>query len=326
MKLEQIGFYTLSDERCQNSSENSPLQRCELILTGRCNFKCPYCRRVGGPDIPFLEASRIVQLWASQGLRAIRFSGGEPTLYPGLYDLVATARDLGIEHIALSTNGSADRKVYDRLLYLGVNDFSISLDACCAEDNLKMTGGVRNMWDTVVSNIRYLATRTYVTVGIVLTDMNIGTVNDIIRFAHNLGVADIRVIPAAQNGDRLEHLCVDTDLLEAHPILRYRILNVIEGHSIRGLRTCDSTRCGLMLDDMAVNGEYHYPCIIYLREGGEPIGKIGENMREERKTWYDKTNTHENPICKSQCLDVCSFYNNQYEKFHRLVNAGFVHA
>ena len=316
MKLEQIGFYTLSDERCRNVSESAPLQRCELVLTGRCNFKCPYCRRVGGRDLPLAEASRTVQLWASQGLRAIRFSGGEPTLYPGLYDLVATARDLGIKYIAISTNGSADREVYDRLLACGVNDFSISLDACCAEDNQLMTGGVKSAWDVVTSNIRYLSTKTYVTVGIVLTDMNIGKVNDIIRFAHNLGVADIRVIPAAQDGDRLKNLRVDSDLLDAHPILKYRVLNIIEGRPIRGIKACDSDRCGLVLDDMAVNGEYHYPCIIYLREGGEPIGKVGPNMRDERKAWYDKTNTHENPRCSKNCLDVCVDHNNTFSRFH----------
>lgn len=87
--LNQIGFYTLSNERCHNASATSPLQRCELILTGRCNFKCPYCRHVGGEDMPFSEATEIVKLWARQGLENIRFSGGEPTLYPGLYDLVA---------------------------------------------------------------------------------------------------------------------------------------------------------------------------------------------------------------------------------------------
>jgi molybdenum cofactor biosynthesis enzyme MoaA len=44
MKLEDIGFYTLSDARAFNSSYNSDLMRCELILTDRCNFKCVYCR------------------------------------------------------------------------------------------------------------------------------------------------------------------------------------------------------------------------------------------------------------------------------------------
>jgi molybdenum cofactor biosynthesis enzyme MoaA len=216
------------------------------------------------------------------GLKNIRFSGGEPTLYPGIYDLVAMSRDLGIERIALSTNGSADQSVYDRLLHFGANDFSISLDACCAEDNFKMTGGVKDAWAKVTSNIRYLSGKTYVTIGVVLTDHNMDKVNGIIAFAAELGAQDIRIIPAAQDGDRLKNVEVDETLLAKFPILNYRIRNIREGRSVRGLCAGDSTRCGLVLDDMAVNGEYHYPCIIYLREGGQPIGKVGANMR-----WHD---------------------------------------
>jgi hypothetical protein len=39
MELEKIGFYTLSDERAENVTHETPLQRCELILTEDCNFK-----------------------------------------------------------------------------------------------------------------------------------------------------------------------------------------------------------------------------------------------------------------------------------------------
>ena len=44
MRLEEIGFYTLSDERAKNVSSTSRMQRTEMLVTGRCNFSCPYCR------------------------------------------------------------------------------------------------------------------------------------------------------------------------------------------------------------------------------------------------------------------------------------------
>ena len=44
MKLENIGFYTLSDERAKNVSITSRMKRCELIITEYCNFSCGYCR------------------------------------------------------------------------------------------------------------------------------------------------------------------------------------------------------------------------------------------------------------------------------------------
>jgi hypothetical protein len=62
---------------------------------------------------------------------------------------------------------------------------------------------------------------------------------------------------------------------------------------------------------MAVLGDDHYPCIIYLREGGRPIGKVGPNMRQERSAWCDRHDAHKDPICSKNCLDVCVDYNNK---------------
>ena len=50
MNLEKIGFYTLTDERVLNTSEFSPMKRCEMIITEKCNFSCSYCRGLN-PEI-----------------------------------------------------------------------------------------------------------------------------------------------------------------------------------------------------------------------------------------------------------------------------------
>lgn len=313
MKLEQIGFYTLSDHRSETASATSRLMRCELILTGRCNFQCPYCRRVGGSDLPQWDAESVVLQWAEDGLYAIRFSGGDPTLYPGLESLVRLATNIGVERIAVSSNGSSPLELYLRLLDAGVNDLSISLDACCAEDNLKMTGGVNGAWSIVTSNIQELAKRTYLTVGVVLTDANADRAADIIGYADSLGVSDIRIIPAAQDGNRLRDVQVPEALLAMHPILRYRIENLRAGKPVRGLCATDSRRCGLVLDDIAVNGGKHYPCIIYVRECGAPIGEVGPDARIEREWWAREHDTHVDPICRANCLDACVEYNNKFE-------------
>ena len=316
MSLEQIGFYTLSDRRAATASAESPLQRCELILTGACNFKCPYCRKVG-THLGFSEACDIVKMWADQGLKAVRFSGGEPTLWRGLGALVKYAQIVGIERIAVSTNGSADRRLYERLVdEAGVNDFSVSLDACCAEDGDKMAGGIKGSWDVVVSSIRYLASKVYTTVGVVLTPDNAGTINDIIAFADSLGVADIRVIPAAQCASTLDGLGIEQRFLDKYKILAYRVRNIEGGRNVRGLCGNDSDRCGLVLDDMAVMGDSHYPCIIYMREGGEPIGKVDGNVRLDRERWSREHNTHQDPICSTNCLDVCADYNNTFRRLN----------
>jgi molybdenum cofactor biosynthesis enzyme MoaA len=290
---------------------NSPLWRCELILTSRCNFKCPYCRSVGGDDLSLEQAKNTVSLWAEQGLKNIRFSGGEPTMYKGIVELVAFAKSLGIGRIALSTNGSASMKLYYELFNAGVNDFSISLDACCAEDGDKMAGNRNGAFARVVNAITELSKITYVTVGVVLTADNVGNTEKIVMFADSLSVSDIRVIPAAQEGQRLPKLDLPIDILNKYPILKYRADNLSCGIPVRGLNG-GTAKCGLVLDDMAVMGDSHYPCIIYMREDGKPIGKVGPNMRHERETWYLTHDNYADPICSKNCLDVCVSYNQKH--------------
>lgn len=314
--LKNIGFYTLSDKRCQNASSTSPLWRAELILSGKCNFKCAYCRSVGGPDLPLEQAKNTVRLWALEGLKNIRFSGGEPTLYKGLNDLVVLAKMSGIERIALSTNGSANMTLYRRLFESGVTDFSISLDACCAEDGDHMAGDRKGSFRRVIESIKELSKLTYVTVGVVLTPDNVGQTEKIVEYANSLGVSDIRVIPAAQNGQYLPPLKLSEEILAKYPILRYRADNIASGNPVRGLNG-GTSKCGLVLDDMAVMGDSHYPCIIYMREGGAPIGKVSPSMRAERKAWYESHDSYADPICYAQCLDVCVEYNGKYAEFHK---------
>jgi len=310
--LADIGFYTLSNDRAARVSASTRLERCELLLTDACNFKCPYCRgaREGYEGtMPFSEASRIVKLWTDDNLRNIRFSGGEPTLYKNLVKLVAQAKDGGVERCAISTNGSADWELYKELIEAGVDDFSVSLDGGCCATGQKMNGGISGVWDKVISNIARISKLTYCTVGMVFTEDNVNECLDAVRFAVGLGVSDIRVIPSAQYNKALTMLA-DLEGLNSFPILKYRINNIRNGRHVRGIEKDDKTRCRLALDDMAVIKDEHFPCIIYLREGGDPIGEVGPNMRAERLEWVENHIPAEDSICSKNCLDVCVDYNH----------------
>ena len=315
MKLEDIGFYTLSDERAANSSETSPLWRCELILTDKCNFNCTYCRGLRtdlSGELSLESALDIVKIWCKEGLKNVRFSGGEPTLYAGLKDLVEYCKLHGVERIALSTNGGADQSQYEELIQAGINDFSISLDACCSSVADQMSGGVKDAWFKVIKNIKWIAKKVYTTVGIVVTPENIETCLDTVLFADSLGISDIRIIPSAQYNKILPMLeKIPDHILCKYPILNYRVSNIKRGRHLRGLQNGDTTQCRLVLDDMAIAKGFHFPCIIYMREHGDPIGLVGPHMREERKTWFQNHNCMIDPICSKNCLDVCIDFNNK---------------
>ena len=315
--LDDIGFYTLTEQRAMNTSPSSPMWRCELLVTDRCNFRCPYCRGFRNfsedcsGDMPEGKAVATLARWVWDGLRNIRFSGGEPTLYPHLNYLVQFCQASRVERIAVSSNGSQPLEVYKQLIDNGVNDFSISLDACCATFGDKIAG-VLGKWQTVVENIAALSKLTYVSVGCVFTPETKDTVRDVVEFAHSLGVDDIRIISAAQwDGLSIQKL----PFLNEHPILKYRVNHFKEGRNVRGIGKVDSHKCYLVQDDSMVAGEWHFPCVIYLREGGEPIGSIGPRMRQERINWMNQHNSYEDAICQKNCLDVCIDYNNTVRKY-----------
>jgi len=321
--LDHIGFYTLSNNRAETTNINSPLQKCELILTNRCSFKCSYCRGLRSDligDIPFSQAVKTLKLWINDGLRNIRFSGGEPTLYPKLKELVYLCSNNNVNRIAVSTNGASKLSIYEDLINAGVNDFSISLDACCVSLG-DMMSGIKGSWNKVVSNIKFLSKLTYVSVGIVFTEKNINQCVESVMFAHSLGVSDIRVIPSAQYNVALTKLSsLSIDILNKYPILKYRIDNINNNSHVRGIMDCDCNKCPLVLDDMAVASNKHFPCIIYMREHGNYIGIVSSNMRKERLEWFKKHNTKEDPICSKNCLDVCIQYNNMAMNNKHVIN------
>lgn len=313
MKLENIGFYTLSDYRAKNLSDVSPMYRGEIIITDKCNFSCNYCRKIEEPYSGVMDYDKIcetIDIWASHGLKNIRFSGGEPTLHPRIIDIISKAKDKGIERIALSTNGSNKTELYLKLYEAGVNDFSISLDACCASFGDKMAGKL-GVFDSVVKNIEILSKIAYVTVGVVLTNENYTQMNDIVKFAAKLGVSDIRVIPSAQENFMLQGLKdLDDELVDRFPILKYRVTNLRNNVHVRGIETvCD--KCFILNDDSAVVNGYHFPCIIYFREHGKPIGKVGPGMRAERIKFMETFRPDQDEICKKNCLDCLVYYNNR---------------
>lgn len=316
MKLEQIGFYTLTDKRATFANETSPMWRGEILLTDRCNYRCIYCQ--GLPvknDIPLELSIQAIDTWIADGLKNVRFSGGEPTLYQGLLTLVDRCRQGGVERIAISTNGTASLSYYKGLIDAGLDDICISLDAIMPSLAHKMAGVTNTHWKRVVQNIKELSKLTYVTVSIVLTSENACYTKDIVRFSSELGVSDIRIVTASN----LHHDIVDAitdieqDILDNYPILRYRIQNYLNGWDARGLRTSDARRCHLVKDDCVIAGKWHYPCGVYLREGGAPIGLINPKMREERIAWFGTHNTHDDPICLQYCSDIYVEYNNRCE-------------
>lgn len=118
-----------------------PLRDLRVSVTDRCNFRCRYCmpREVFGSDFAFMpraelltfeEITRLVTLFAAEGVTKVRLTGGEPLMrrqLPRLVEMIAAVE--GIGDIALTTNGALLARHATALADAGLTRVTVSLDA-----------------------------------------------------------------------------------------------------------------------------------------------------------------------------------------------------
>jgi MoaA/NifB/PqqE/SkfB family radical SAM enzyme len=119
-------------------SDLHPLE-VQVQVVNACNLRCAYCRC---PDIPttMLTTAQwvdIVQGLARVGTRRLKAQGGEPTLFKGLAEILATARSLGMR-TAVTTNGYGIVKSPDLLDQL--DEVVVSIDALKPERHDRYRG------------------------------------------------------------------------------------------------------------------------------------------------------------------------------------------
>lgn len=132
-----------------NDTLNRPLRDLRISVTDRCNFRCVYCmpKEVFGSDYQFLqraeiltfeEITRLARLFAAQGVRKIRLTGGEPLVRRDLPELVAMLAGIPDLDLTLTTNGSLLTRFARPLKDAGLKRVTVSLDSLDDETFKKM--------------------------------------------------------------------------------------------------------------------------------------------------------------------------------------------
>ena len=112
-----------------------PLRSLRLSVTDRCNLRCSYCM----PEEEYLWLQRdhlltfeeivgVVRAFQQVGVERLRLTGGEPLLRRELPSLVAMLAGLGLQELAMTTNGLLLGKFAAPLKAAGLQRLTVSLD------------------------------------------------------------------------------------------------------------------------------------------------------------------------------------------------------
>jgi len=135
-------------------SYNRDIDYLRISLTDACNLRCVYCMP---EDMTFRprhellsddELRRLITLFGKLGFLKIRFTGGEPTLRPGLVELVRHAvKTPGITTVGLTTNGVLLDQLAQPLRDAGLQTANISIDSLDPEKFRQLTrwGNLRDV-------------------------------------------------------------------------------------------------------------------------------------------------------------------------------------
>jgi GTP 3',8-cyclase len=197
-----------------------------VSVTDRCNFKCTYCMPSTGVDwmpksdvLSFEEIERIVGVFASMGVRAVRLTGGEPTIRRHLEKLISALAGIdGIDEVTLTTNGHVFAKKAALFAESGLRRVNISLDTLDPVEFKRLSGGgeVTRVLDSISAARKAGLTPIKINT-VVVADQNEDLVEDmveqflphahdtVIRFIEYMpfGVDSRRHVPAATLRERL---------------------------------------------------------------------------------------------------------------------------
>lgn len=107
--------------------------------------------------LSFEEMTRLVRLFQQLGVRRVRLTGGEPLMRKDLPVLVGQLKSLGLEEVAMTTNGLLLPRLAEPLFAAGLDRITVSLDAVEPEVFGAMTG--RDDLEAVLDGLRSVAHR-----------------------------------------------------------------------------------------------------------------------------------------------------------------------
>lgn len=318
------------------------IHRVTLFTTFRCNLSCAYCHtiqnrpRPGSPEDPVEYTlplfKRMMDRIEAETIDHIHFTGGEATLVTDLPDMVGEATDRGIIS-SLTTNGTARPDFYRELVRRGLREVRISCDTH-VPGQFDADVGRRGAYERVLASIRDLTRLrdeegmpVHIIINMCVSGDNREELVGLVKQSVALNPDDVKLIPLSQESRELGHFPTRRRIVEdleeflaelpqhRFPLLR-RKLNTVFARHTWGLDDMVSERlmahCFVPLSERTVDAASYYPCPVYVREGGAPLGRLTESFSEQQEktmAFVRGESCREDPICRINCINCLKVFN-----------------
>lgn len=174
---------------------NRTFKTLRISLIGLCNLGCVYCvsnnekkplyRKKALSHLEIIDI--ITKLHQLLGLKTIRLTGGEPTLYPRLTELIEGLSPLQID-LKMTTNGYNLEKLITPIYDAGLKHINISLDTINESTFKKISN--RTKVSKILESIEKCKEKGFIIKlnTVIIRGINDHEIIDILNYAHQLDV------------------------------------------------------------------------------------------------------------------------------------------
>jgi radical SAM protein with 4Fe4S-binding SPASM domain len=275
-------------------------------LTERCNLRCRHCyqgrRKVQEMTTNEVKceidgATQMFQAWEEEhGIRvspSIHFTGGEPFLYRGLWEVIAYAREKGYG-VAMMTNGCLiTREDAKKAFILGISGIQVSLEGP-PELHASIRG--RGSFNAAAKGVELLASEgNRVSANVTLSRLNMNRIEETIEVARAMGFYRIgfsRMVPCGRGKTLIDQFLTPQELKSAYQkivSLNTPSFEVVSGDPLAGTLsgTKPSSGCNLTLSGCSAG----FSGVTIISDGSvmpcRRIGLVAGNLKKKslRAIW-----------------------------------------
>ena len=163
---------------------------CFWEITQACNLRCIHCESSSGEaesgELSTAEALNLAEQLAEIGCREVQITGGEPLVRPDWAIIVERLVQLGMRVVLISNGLRVGAQVIDRLVSLGVQGVSLSLDGDrTVHDRIRVPArGSASTYDAVIAALKRVVASPLRSA--VITQIHRGNIGDLGRMHEEL--------------------------------------------------------------------------------------------------------------------------------------------